>query len=300
VRSRQVIDATRMEGAITSSRGGIEIQGNRIPLEEVAVILLGNRATISGGALSMLARYDVIVLNCDWRGVPDLVGYAWIDNSRVATRHRRQAELSLPRRKSAWQMIVKSKILGQQRNLELAGVEQSKRLDVLRREVRSGDPANCEAQAARIYWETYFAPEEFKRVPGAQDRINSLLNYGYTVMRGFVIQAICVAGLWPTYGIWHRNRSNTFALADDLIEPFRPAVDFCVKHLGDGADLDDSSVKRKLVAVTSSPMDRTGATIATRIYELAAALALYIEGERDSLDPPAWLPVREEDEFAIG
>lgn len=292
---RQVIDATRLDGAITSTPGGVAISGNRVPLEDVAVLLLGNSTTISGGALSMLARYQVVVLNCDWRGVPDLVAYGWADNSRIAARHRAQAELTEPRRKSAWQAIVKAKILGQQRNLEFLGRLEANRLAVIRKEVRSGDPANCEAQAARVYWDALFGDEEFSRVPGGDDRINSLLNYGYAVLRGFVIQAICIAGLWPSYGLWHRNRANTFVLADDLIEPFRPAVDHCVISMASSLTLDDREAKRALVAVSSMPMDSSGSSIVTTIRDFASQLAIYLEGDREALTPPVWRPVENEE-----
>lgn len=288
---RQVIDATRLSGSISSGAGGLMIDSKRVPLEDVAVLLLGNSVSISGGALSMLARYQVVVLNCDWRGVPDFVGIGWSDNSRVARRHRAQAELSEPRRKSAWQAIVKSKILGQQRNLEYLHHRESARLSVLRKEVRSGDPTNCEAQASRVYWDSLFGSSGFNRIPGGEDRTNALLNYGYTVLRGFVIQAVAMAGLWPTLGLWHRNRSNTFVLADDLIEPFRPAVDFCVVSLSEGLTLDDREAKRALVAVSSGAMDSSGASVLSSIRDFASQVAIYLEGERETLSPPNWNPL---------
>jgi len=96
MRGRQVIDAITYQGTITSTTGGVKIKEVRVPLEDVAVIILGNRTSISGGAMSLCARYDVIVLNCDWRGIPDFVPYGWSQNSRVATRHRCQAEPSEP------------------------------------------------------------------------------------------------------------------------------------------------------------------------------------------------------------
>ncbi|WP_176386773.1 type II CRISPR-associated endonuclease Cas1 [Gulosibacter sp. 10] len=287
-----MVDATALTGTIRSTRGGLEINGNNVPLTDVAVILLGNKATISGGAMTMLAKYDIILLNCDWRGVPDLVAYPWIDNSRVAARHRYQAELSQPRRKNAWQQIVRSKIEGQENNLTAASLPAAQRLRVIRKSVRSGDPDNREGQAARAYWQVYFGEDsQFQRVPGSADRLNAMLNYGYTIMRGFVIQAISASGLWPTYGIWHRNRSNSFALADDLIEPFRPAVDFIVQNLDTDASLEIPTVKKQLVSVLSMPMNGLGgSTVATSIYELAAQLAYYIENDRDRLEPAVWVP----------
>lgn len=291
----RVIDASGANALIEEVRGGIEIGGHRVPLEEVAVLLIGEQCTISGAALAMLAKYDVAVLNVDWRGIPNLVGFGWSDNSRVAARHIAQAELSLPRRKHAWQQIVRAKIQGQANNLHEIGSPMALRLENLRRDVRSGDSSNAEAQAARIYWAAYFGQEDnFRRVPQGQDRVNSLLNYGYVVLRGFVIQAIATAGLWPTYGLWHRNRGNTFALADDLIEPFRAAVDHRIFLLPPTATLDDPEVKRTLVAVCAEPMGSSGATVRTRIQDFASQLAGYCEGNHERLNPPEWIPSQDE------
>ena len=33
------------------------------------------------------------------------------------------------------------------------------------------------------------------------------------------------SGLFPAFGIFHRNRYNAFPLADDVMEPYRPYVD---------------------------------------------------------------------------
>lgn len=288
MRSRQVIDVLDYQGQITAARGGLVIRDQRVPLEDVAVLLVGNHASISGGALSMLAKYDVTLLNCDWRGVPNFVGNPWGSNSRIATRHRAQADLSLPRQKSSWQALVRAKILGQAFNLEQVGSSAATRLRLLASKVRSGDPDNLEGQAARLYWTEFFEDEQFRRVPGAEDHCNAMLNYGYAVLRGFVIRGICEAGLSPTLGLWHRNRSNPFCLADDLIEPFRPAVDATVHRLLPSDGLEDRSVKHELVNVTNLPMQGTGETVLTGIYTLAQDLALFVEGEKVRLSVPDW------------
>jgi len=61
--------------------------------------------------------------------------------------------------------------------------------------------------------------------------VNGLLNYGYTVLRALLSRAICAAGLHPTISVFHSNRNNAFALADDLMEPYRPFVDLMVRRL---------------------------------------------------------------------
>lgn len=289
--ARRVIDTCQMEdGAIRAARGALMIQGQRVTLEDVAVLLLGSRASISGGALSLIAKYGVVVLNCDWRGIPDLVSYGWSQNSKIGARHRAQAELSLPRRKAAWQEIIRAKIWGQENNLRAGGhPEVADRLRELRRRIRSGDSTNAEAQAARIYWHHVFDDPVFRRFASGADQQNPLLDYGYTVLRGFVIRAVAAAGLCPTYGLWHHSRANTFALADDLIEPFRPVIDNEVRLLGPAASLSDREVKKALVEATSLPMRLGGASVASSIVGFASDLASYCESDEGRLRPPVWV-----------
>src|SRR3546814_8596637 len=99
------------------------------------------------------------------------------------------------------------------------------------RRVRSGDPDNVEAQAARKYWPALMG-SEFRRDQNAGGS-NALLNYGYTVMRSCVARSIIGAGLHPAIGLHHHSRLNGFALADDLVEPFRPLVDGLVRRMTD-------------------------------------------------------------------
>jgi CRISPR-associated protein Cas1 len=99
--------------------------------------------------------------------------------------------------------------------------------------VRSGDPHNLEAQAARIYWKALFGDIHFRRDPQSGESLNPFLNYGYAILRGVVARAACAAGLHPSLGIHHHNRYNPFCLADDLMEPFRPVVDRAVAKLKD-------------------------------------------------------------------
>src|SRR5262249_44857024 len=111
--------------------------------------------------------------------------------------------------------------------------------------VRSGDPENVEARAARIYWPLIFADDSFRRDREGENP-NPLLNYGYAVLRAIVARAICAAGLHPALGLHHHNQYNPFCLADDLMEPFRPVVDCVVAEVlrqGGTTDKLDSSSK---------------------------------------------------------
>jgi CRISPR-associated protein Cas1 len=55
-----------------------------------------------------------------------------------------------------------------------------------------------------------------------------LLNYGYAVLLSTTLQKLFGVGLDPTFGIFHVTREQATPLAYDLMEPFRPCVDWRV------------------------------------------------------------------------
>ncbi len=59
---------------------------------------------------------------------------------------------------------------------------------------------------------------------GATDLVNSLLNYGYALLRARVLQAIYAAGLNPHLSFLHVPRRQEPTLAYDLMEIFRAQV----------------------------------------------------------------------------
>ncbi len=125
----------------------------------------------------------------------------------------------------------KSQNLNQAAILSFFNNDEEKHLKELAKKVSSGDKENLEAQAARKYWQRLFG-KDFRRNFNLQGT-NSLLNYGYAVLRATTARAIFASGLHPAIGIHHSNQENAFCLVDDLMEPFRPLVDFVVKKLVD-------------------------------------------------------------------
>jgi CRISPR-associated protein Cas1 len=107
----------------------------------------------------------------------------------------------------------------------------SARLRRLIEAVRSGDPDNCEAQAAQAYWPALMG-KDFRRERTAGG-VNAMLNYGYAVLRAATARAAAGAGLHPSLSLHHQSRGEALRLADDLMEPFRPAVDLIARSLRD-------------------------------------------------------------------
>lgn len=88
----------------------------------------------------------------------------------------------------------------------------------------------AEGMAGRIYWAAVreIVPEAYgwhnRETRGATDPINSLLNYGYGILRSHIERAVMYAGLDPFGGFVHADRPGKPSLALDLIEEFRQAA----------------------------------------------------------------------------
>lgn len=290
----RVIDCTNVEGQLRYERGRLVVCAKdedpvEIPLAQTAVLLLGLKANISTALLYMLAQEGVSVLVCDWRGVPSGALDSWgTTPSRVTIRHWAQVEMTVPRQKNAWKRIVKAKIRGQARCLELCKRPRGEALLEMANRVRTGDVTNVEGMAAREYWRNLFASEEeFCRSPGSGIGRNALLDYGYAVLRGFVIRSILSAGLDPTFGVNHHNRANYFCLADDLIEPYRPVVDCCVAQMDDAMPL-DKETKQIIVEAVNGQFAKDGLTVPSSLNDFAQQYGIYCEGKCDVLKVPVF------------
>lgn len=146
---------------------------------------------------------------------------------------------------------------------------------------------NREAMAAKRYWEIISTEDDFRRLPGlAATGWNGALDYAYTVLRGHGMRAICSAGLVGTLGVFHHGRGNQFALVDDLIEPFRPAIDYAVFSIVSNAQELDKETKRQLVAAVEEPFNSAGQSIPTVFTAFAQQYGRYVEGDVEKLVPP--------------
>jgi len=200
-----------------------------LPVEDLGVVIVDDiRATYTQSVFLSLLEAGATVLVTGRDHLPAGMMLP-LDAHHVQTeRHRAQVKTSAPVRKRAWQAIIRAKIVQQAAVLShFTGSHGG--LTPMARRVRSGDPDNLEAQAAQRYWPQLFG-KTFRRDREAEG-VNALLNYGYAVVRAAVARSIVAAGLIPSLGVHHRHRGNPFCLADDLLEPYRPYVDWRVRQM---------------------------------------------------------------------
>jgi CRISPR-associated protein Cas1 len=250
----------------------------RIPLDDIAAVIVhAHGVTWSTSLAVALAERGAPLVLCGPNHQPVGVFLPLDGHHGQNARIRSQWDAGRPLAKQLWSRVVTAKIRWQAAVLEATGRERAA-LDMMLRRVRSGDPENVEAQAARRYWPLLLGTT-FRRDREAPD-INSLLNYGYTVMRSLVARSVVAAGLHPSIGIHHANRGNAFALADDLVEPFRPLVDLLALKLSEkGHDAVGPQVKRAFAGLTAldlpGPEGITTVTVAAQ--KLAQSLARSFE-----------------------
>ena len=195
-----------------------------VPIEDVGfVILESDKIAITSAALQFLSANNVAVVVCDKTHTPSAQLLPYVANTTAAESMEAQLSATEAVQGRLWRMVVRQKIRNQADLMDRLGAKNSKRLQALADEVKNGDPSNCEAQAARIYFQT-LGPDGFVR-----DRDggwpNAPLNYGYAILRAAMARALVGSGLACFRGIHHHNRYNAFALADDMMEPYRPFVD---------------------------------------------------------------------------
>lgn len=195
-----------------------------IPIEDIGfVILESEKVELTSAALQFLSENNVAVVVCDKTHTPSAQLLPYVANTTASESIEAQLAATDAVRGRIWRMIVRQKIRNQAALLERLGAKGAKRLLALAEEVKNGDPANCEAQAARIYFQS-LGPDGFVRDrDGAWP--NAPLNYGYAILRAATARALVGSGLVCFHGVHHHNRYNAFALADDMMEPYRPFVD---------------------------------------------------------------------------
>ena len=272
-------------GFVVISHRGEEI--GRTPIDDIAG-LIGNAHGLiySNNLLVALAERGIPFVLCGAQHRP--VGMLWPveGHHRQAARMDAQLRAPLPLRKRLWKQIVQAKIGMQAAALGLFGGPEPP----LRRmvgKVRAGDPSNVEGQAARAYWGLMLG-SAFRRDRAAEGA-NSLLNYGYTVLRATVARHLMAAGLHPGVPIHHANEGNSMRLVDDMMEPFRPLVDAWVRRLLDsGCTVVDATSKRALAMLPARSLhtDEGISPISVVIQRLCISLAQTYERPTGKLALP--------------
>lgn len=216
--------ATKDQWLVVTGEDG----GHRIPIEDIYSVIVDNRQTLlTVPALTRLTENGAHVLLCDEHHLPASVILPISTHYHPLSVIRKQIALPEEIKDALWDRIIRQKILNQAQVLSfcVGKPERCKRLRELAEEVADGDSGNREGIAAKMFFRELYG-SAFVRM--YDDATNAALNYGYTIVRTAVAKTLTAYGYNCVLGLHHINEANPFNLADDLMEPLRPVVDYWV------------------------------------------------------------------------
>lgn len=219
-----------------------------------SVLITGRGVSVSSDAVAACAESGIPIYFLDSTGHP--VG-SFYSSSLTATIQTRRAQLaaredqrgvvlakavaegklrnqanllkylSKNRREKQPELFEQVRLLADEVLDHLAELERlaGDQIDALR-----GQLLSIEGRAAQKYWagfgqlllgETNWLG---RRTQGAEDPLNSALNYGYGILYGQVERSLVLAGLDPYAGFLHVDRPGKASLVFDMVEEFRQTV----------------------------------------------------------------------------
>jgi CRISPR-associated protein Cas1 len=198
----------------------------KVAVEDLGLLMLDHfQITISHQLIQKMMGNNVVIISCDAHHLPHGIMLPLHGHTEHSHKIKAQLEASEPLKKQLWKQTVECKIGNQKEVLRRLG-NYYEPMNGYQSNVKSGDSTNMEGIAAQHYWK-YLISLDFLRQRFC-DSPNQFFNFGYAVLRGIVARAIVETGLLPVLGIFHKNKYNPYCLADDLMEPYRPMVDWLV------------------------------------------------------------------------
>lgn len=200
----------------------------KVPVEDLGLLMLDHwQITVSHQLIQKMMGNNVVVISCDAHHLPHGIMLPLHGHTEFSDRIKDQMEASEPLKKQLWKQTIECKIDNQKEVLRRLGNYYEPMIDY-RNNVKSGDLTNMEGIAAQHYWKYLISLDFLRQRFG--DSPNQFFNFGYSVLRSIVARAIVETGLLPVLGIFHKNKYNPYCLADDMMEPYRPFVDWLVMY----------------------------------------------------------------------
>ena len=205
-----------------------ENKESSIPIEDIGFLVLDHpEIYLSIPAMNLIVENNTAIIICGTNHLPNGMFLNLNSHHIQQEIFKNQIEASIPLKKQLWQQTIVEKISNQGELLEKITASKNS-FAFLASKVLSGDTTNMEGVAAQQYWK--FFPQPNLEKDGIKrerygDYPNNFLNYGYAILRAATARSLSGSGLLNTLGIHHKSKYNAFALADDIMEPFRPIVD---------------------------------------------------------------------------
>ena len=201
----------------------------KIHLSEIGTLIVESTAvSMTAALLSELSKKKIKVIFCDEKRNPSSELVSYYGSHDTSAKIRTQITWKEDVKKSVWTEVVTEKIHKQAEHLSFWHLKEADMLYGYINEIEFDDVTNREGHAAKVYFNALFGMD-FTRT--AENSLNAALNYGYSLILSAFNRSITANGYLTQLGLCHDNMFNPFNLASDLMEPFRPIVDYKVKRM---------------------------------------------------------------------
>lgn len=253
---------------------------NKISLNDISAIVIENcHCKISAILQLRLVENNIPIIICNEKHQPEIHSLGLFNHFQITLRINEQIEWEKWKKEKLWSKIIEQKIENQKTLLQY--FEKSNvaiaRLETYKKNLRKKDinTENQEAIASRIYFQELYS-NNFRRFD--RDGVNSALNYGYMVLRAIISSKIVAKGFHPSLGLHHKSQFNAYNFSDDIIEIFRPMVDYLVYlHKGFLNEVKLSKeIRQKLLLVSQQKV-----LFNNKKYEFSQAIDYYLDSIRN-------------------
>lgn len=201
----------------------------RVHISEIYMLMIESTAvSLTAALLCELTKRKIKVVFCDEKRNPSSELIPYYGSHDTSAKVRNQIGWSDEIKTAVWTEIVIEKIRKQAKVLTAWNKKEDEMLYQYIEETECGDTTNREGHAAKVYFNALFG-KEFTRTE--DNCVNAALNYGYGIMLSAFNREITANGYLTQIGLFHDNMFNPFNLGSDLMEPFRPIVDYKVKTM---------------------------------------------------------------------
>lgn len=265
-----------------------ETRESTIPIEDIGFLVLDNpEIYLSIPAMNLLIENNSSVIICGTDHLPNGMFLNLNSHHIQQEIFKNQINASAPLKKNLWQQTIVEKITNQGILLEKITAKKNS-FEFLASKVLSGDTTNMEGVAANQYWKSFFE-NDFKRERFG-DYPNNFLNYGYALLRAATARSLSGSGLLNTLGIHHKSKYNAFALADDIMEPFRPIVDEKIYEIMQAYDEQElnTKIKSELLQILTRTVyfKEEKSPLMVGLQKTASSLQQCFTGERKKIKYP--------------
>ena len=200
---------------------------HQVPIDDIQILLVATtQAVVTATAITELSSSGAKIIFTGRDGNPACEVVDDYPGNRSLASIQQQVDWSTELKDTLWTTVVKAKIAMQIQSAELLGRDITD-LKLEAQQIEFADQSNREAVIARKYFQKMFG-QDFTRTDA--NATNAALNYGYSLLLSAVNREIVCNGYLTQFGVHHHNAMNDFNLGSDLMEPFRPVIDYWVVH----------------------------------------------------------------------